>query len=173
MTNIFLYGPPGTGKSTIGKQLAGNLKLPFVDLDRVIETNAGMSIPQIMETRGEPAFRDLESAALKDAVGQASSVTSFSQDKVIALGGGALLRDENRAFAESNGQVILLMAKLKTLLERLQNDGGERPLLAGNLSMKLSALLVNRGEHYNSFPLRIQVDGNTAEQNAHQTQVML
>ena len=49
MTYIFLYGPPGTGKSTVGKILAGNLKLPFVDLDRLIETNAGMSISQIME----------------------------------------------------------------------------------------------------------------------------
>ena len=66
MTHIFLYGPPGTGKSTVGKKLAGNLKLPFIDLDRVIETNAGMSIPQIMETAGRTAFRDLESAALKN-----------------------------------------------------------------------------------------------------------
>ncbi len=172
MKNIFLYGPPGTGKSTVGKKLAGNLKLPFVDLDRVVATNAGMSIPQIMETYGEPAFRDLETTALKDAVGHASSMTP-PHGSVIALGGGALLREENRAFAEENGQIILLMAKLPTLLDRLQNEAGERPLLAGNLSMKLSALLVNRGEHYNSFPLRIQVDGNTAEQNAHQTQVML
>ena len=70
MNHIFLYGPPGTGKSTVGKKIAGNLKLPFVDLDRVIETNAGMSIPQIMETQGEPAFRDLETAALKTAICQ-------------------------------------------------------------------------------------------------------
>ena len=66
MTHIFLYGPPGTGKSTIGKTLARNLKLPFIDLDRVIETDAGMSIPQIMEQQGESTFRDLESAALKN-----------------------------------------------------------------------------------------------------------
>ena len=54
MTHSFLYGPPGTGKSTIGKIIARNLKLAFVDLDRVIETNAGISIPQIMEEQGEP-----------------------------------------------------------------------------------------------------------------------
>ncbi|MDO9302331.1 MAG: 3-dehydroquinate synthase [Anaerolineales bacterium] len=177
--HIFLYGPPGTGKSTVGKKLAGNLNLPFIDLDRVIETNAGMSIPHIMEQQGESAFRDLESVALKEAVGHAFSVTypgglqTRPTEAIIALGGGALLRDENRAFAESNGKVFFLMAKLPTLLERLQNDAGERPLLAGNLSMKLSALLVNRGEHYKSFPLCIQVDGKTAEQNAHQIQVVL
>jgi len=172
MTNIFLYGPPGTGKSTVGKQLAGNLNLPLIDLDRVIEANAGTSISHIMEQQGEPAFRDLESAALKEAVGHASSVTD-TRDKIIALGGGALLRDENRAFAESHGKVILLMANPHTLLDRLHNDAGKRPLLTGDLGMKLSSLLAKREEHYNSFPLHIHVDGNTAEQIAHQAQVAL
>ena len=59
MPHIFLYGPSGTGKSTIGTLLARNLKLPFIDLDRVIEAKAGISIPRIMEEQGEPAFRDL------------------------------------------------------------------------------------------------------------------
>jgi shikimate kinase/3-dehydroquinate synthase len=163
--HIFLYGPPGTGKSTVGKKLADNLKLPFIDLDRVIETNAGMSIPQIMEQQGESAFRDFESAALKNLLAE--------KESVLALGGGALLRDENRAFAESNGQVILFMAELSTLLERLHYESGNRPLLAGDLREKLSALLVIRGEHYNSFPLLIHVDGKTAEQNTHHIQIAL
>ena len=65
MTHIFLYGPSGSGKTTLGKVLAQNLRLPFIDLDQVIEMNAGMSIPQIMETQGESEFRDLEAEALK------------------------------------------------------------------------------------------------------------
>jgi shikimate kinase/3-dehydroquinate synthase len=165
MSHIFLYGPPGTGKSTVGKKLAGNLKLPFIDLDRVIETNAGNSILHIIEQQGEPAFRDLESAVLKNLLNE--------KESVVALGGGALLRYENRAFAESNGKVILLMAELPTLLERLHNDAGKRPLLAGDLSAKLSSILAKRREHYNSFPLLIHVDGKTAEQNAHHAQVAL
>jgi len=172
MAHIFLYGPPGTGKSTIGRKLARRLQLPFVDLDRVIETNAGMSIPQIMGQQGEPAFRDLETAALNEIVGHALSVTDI-REKVIALGGGALLRDENRAFVEANGSVILLMAELPTLLERMQNDSGKRPLLAGDVQSKLTWLLEKRREHYSSFPLRIDVDHKTAEQNAHQAQVAL
>ena len=92
---------------------------------------------------------------------------------MVALGGGALLRDENRAFAESHGKVILLMAELETLLERLHYEAGNRPLLAGDLREKLSSLLAKRGEHYNSFPMLIHVDGKTAEQNAHQIQVVL
>src|SRR5512141_2065091 len=103
---IFLYGPPGTGKSTLGKILARKLKLPFVDLDHVIETNAGTSISRIMERQGETVFRDMESSALQSAVGPASSVTS----QVIALGGGALLREENRNIAENRGIVVLLIA---------------------------------------------------------------
>ena len=63
--NIFLYGPSGSGKTTIGEILSLNLNLPFIDLDRVIESKAGMSIPQIMDGQGESAFRDLESAAFR------------------------------------------------------------------------------------------------------------
>jgi len=165
MTHIFLYGPPGTGKSTVGKKIAASLKLPFVDLDRVIETNAGMSIPQVMETQGEPAFRDLETAALKKVIAESAAV--------IALGGGALLRDENRAIAESSGQVLLLMAQLKTLLYRLDNDSSKRPLLTDDLDTKLSALMEKREAHYNSFPLQIHVDDKTADQNARQAQIAL
>jgi shikimate kinase len=180
--HIFLYGPPGTGKSTVGKKLAGNLKIPFIDLDRVIGTKAGMSIPQIMEQQGESVFRDLESAALKEVVEDALSVTNVERPSglqahhtkaVIALGGGALLRDENRVFVESHGKVILLMADLETLLERLHQESGIRPLLEGDLREKLSSLLAKREDHYNSFPLLIHVDGKTAEQNSRHAQVAL
>ncbi|MBI5839069.1 MAG: 3-dehydroquinate synthase [Chloroflexi bacterium] len=171
MSHIFLYGPPGTGKSTIGKTLARNLKLPFIDLDRVIETNAGMSIPQIMETQGETAFRDLETAALRELIFNPNSSFAGKGDSVIALGGGALLRDENREMAETNGKVVLLMAELNTLLERLNSDPNKRPLLAGDLSEKLASLLESRLEHYNSFPSRVQVDGKAAHQNTWQTQI--
>ena len=165
MTHIFLYGPPGTGKSTVGKKLAHNLKLPFIDLDRVIETNAGMPISQIMEQQGELTFRDLESTALRNLLNE--------KESVVALGGGALLRDENRNIAESNGKVLLLMAELSTLLERLHYEAGNRPLLAGNLHEKLNSLLSKRAEHYNSFPMLIHMDGKTAEQNARNAQVVL
>ena len=180
MSHIFLYGPPGTGKSTIGKILARSLDLPFVDVDRLIESNAGIPIAQIMEQQGESTFRDLETSALKEIVGHASreaspnggSVTG-SQDQVIALGGGALLRQENRSFVEAHGRVVLLMAELTTLLERLENESGKRPLLAGDLREKLASLLEGRREHYSSFAIQSQVDGKTAEQNALQIQTRL
>ena len=165
MTHLFLYGPPGTGKSTVGKKIAHNLKLPFIDLDRIIETNAGMSIPQIMEQHGETTFRDMETSALKSLAAE--------KESIVALGGGALLRDENRTFAESNGKVLLLMAELPTLLDRIQHEPGKRPLLAGDLKNKLKSLLEKRKEHYASFSLQHHVDNKPAEQNAHEAQVKL
>ena len=165
MTHIFLYGPPGTGKSTVGKILAHNLSLPFVDLDQVIELKAGMIISKIMKQKGESAFRSLETSALIDLEDE--------RDSVVALGAGALLHDENRAFAENRGKVILLMAELETLIERLQNDSGKRPLLKGNLQEKLTSLLEKSNEHYNSFPVILHVEDGSADQNAHQVQVVL
>ncbi len=172
--HIFLYGPPGTGKTTIGQMLANNLRLPFIDLDRVIESNADMSIAQIIETHGEPAFRELETITLKSLIpplplGEGLGV----RDCVIALGGGALLRDENRQFAESNGKVVVLMAEMDTLLKRLNEDSSKRPLLAGDLKSKLGALLEHRREHYASFALTLHVDNKPAEENAHRTQIIL
>jgi 3-dehydroquinate synthase len=165
MTHTFLYGPPGTGKSTIGKLIARSLKLPFIDFDRVIESNAGMSIPEIMEGQGESVFRDLETAALKKLANE--------NESVVALGGGALLREENRVFAKNHGRIILLMSDVETLVQRLSESSNKRPLLAGDLREKLTSLLEKRGEHYSSFSLSVHVDGSPVEQNAHKVQVAL
>lgn len=157
MAHIFIYGPPGSGKSTVGRRLAENLALPFVDLDAGIEAAAGQGIPQIMAERGEAGFRDLESAALESAVA--------GPEAVVALGGGALLRDSNRERAEAAGEVILLEAGLETLLSRLSADETQRPLLSGDLAEKLGGLLARREEHYKSFALRVANDlGCTPEE---------
>lgn len=165
MPHIFLYGPPGTGKSTVGKTLAYKLKLPFIDLDRLVEKNAGIPISLIIDQQGELMFRNFETSTLKALADEAESV--------IALGGGALLRDENRSFAESHGSVILLIARLETLLERLHQDPTKRPLLSDDLDEKLSSLLTKRYEHYASFTNQVYVDGKTSDQNALQIQISL
>jgi 3-dehydroquinate synthase len=162
--HIFLYGPVGAGKSTVGKILARTLNLPFVDSDQVIEANAGMPIFEIMARHGEPACRDLESAALKQIIDH--------RESVIALGGGALLREENRALVESTGSVIFLSAELNTLLGRLQSDPNQRPLLAGDLPERLKTLLSARKDHYDSFPVHFDAD-QMPEQLASQIQVRL
>ena len=153
--HIYLYGPPGSGKTTLGKLLAEALALPFIDLDEEIEKTAGRSIPAIMQAEGEPAFRDLEAAALERA--------SSEPGGVVALGGGALLRASNRQLAESSGRVILLEADRDTLLRRLQPQVGRRPLLDGDMGEKLTGLLSRRTDHYNSFDLRIATSDQDPE----------
>ncbi len=165
MTHIFLYGPPGSGKSSIGKILARNLKLPFIDLDRVIEANAGIPIPQIMAQQGEFAFRDIETSALKSLLNNEISV--------VALGGGALLRDDNRAFAESNGQIVVLLAEAPILFQRINGSPNERPLLSGDTYEKLTSLLKKRAQHYSSFAITAHVDESLLKQNVYKVQTAL
>jgi len=150
--HIFLYGPSGSGKSTVGSALAKALNLAFLDLDAEIESVIGQSISQFMTEQGEIAFRDTESNIFQKAVA--------GEEKTIALGGGALLREENRALAESSGNVILLEADLPTLVGRLSKDTNERPLLAGEMEAKLDTLLERRRAHYASFPQRVDASGS-------------
>jgi 3-dehydroquinate synthase len=165
MTKIFLYGPSGSGKSTVGKILAQQMGLSFVDLDALIEEQAGMPIPQIMGEQGEPAFRDKESSALQQVV--------ESETSLVALGGGALLREGNRAMAEAAGMVVFLQASVDTLVARLSADYN-RPLLAGgDIRERLTGLLERRKEHYASFPTRFDSNALTPAQIAWQIQIAL
>lgn len=145
--HIFIYGPSGSGKTTVAGQLARSLSLPLVDLDCLIEERIGDSITNFMQARGEAAFREIESDLLRESV--------QGVDKIISLGGGAFLRDENRKLAEEKGQVVFLHTDITTLVSRLSGEQDLRPLLAGDLAASLEALLKERAEHYASFPLRV------------------
>jgi len=98
--NIVLVGMPGCGKSTIGKKLAEELGMEFIDTDTDIEKNAGKSIPEIFAEIGESGFRDLESEAVLDV--------SKKQHAVIATGGGAVLRPENVSLLYQNGRIYFI-----------------------------------------------------------------
>ncbi|NIP17441.1 MAG: AAA family ATPase, partial [Xanthomonadales bacterium] len=144
--HIFLYGMPGSGKSTVGAALAQALERPFLDLDAQIEAN-GTSITELITGQGETVFRDIETSALMEAVA--------GEAKVISLGGGALLREENRSLADSSGQVVVLDADLPTLLSRLSADSNTRPLLAGDPEAQLEALKQARQAHYDAYTHQI------------------
>lgn len=135
---IFLYGAPASGKSTLGKALDERLGAGFVDLDERIVAEAGMSIPEIFKTRGEAAFRDLESKVLWEVV---------SEPKVVSLGGGTLLRDDNRSLCEENGTVFCIDTPSdEELARRIGAAPGSRPL--GDKAKE-------RAAHYASFPNRV------------------
>jgi shikimate kinase/3-dehydroquinate synthase len=164
-TFIFLYGPPASGKTVIGLRLAESLQLPFYDLDEVIETQAGSSIPQIFASEGETGFREREAAALKGLVNW--------QRGVVALGGGALLRPENRLLVEASGTVVCLSASFETILERLEGGDGGRPLLEGEAQDQLRKLLEQRDDHYASFDLQVESNHRSVDQAAWQAQICL
>src|SRR5262245_9654013 len=111
---IFLIGYRGTGKSIVARQLAGLLGYDWVDADEVVEERAGKSIADIFATDGEPAFRNLESTVVQELARRRRTVT--------ALGGGAVLRDSNRAAICAAGPVVWLTASVDTILERVASD---------------------------------------------------
>lgn len=114
--SIALIGYRGSGKSTIGKKLADRLWQPFVDTDELIVRKAGgRTIKEIFETGGEQPFRDLESEAVHEV--------SLLQEHVIALGGGALIREENRRQIKDAGfKVIYLKCEPEVLLQHIRAD---------------------------------------------------
>lgn len=115
--NIVLVGMPGSGKSTVGKALAAKLGKKFTDTDELVEEKYGKKIPQIFAEKGEGYFRDLESEAVFEA--------SIKTGGVIATGGGAVLREENRRYLLQNGKVVFLnrdITKLPTNGRPLSKD---------------------------------------------------
>lgn len=167
---VFLYGPPGSGKSTIGRLLAENLALPFIDLDLQIEETNGLPIPDIFAREGELWFRQLEKAELAEVL--------KLEWGVVALGGGALLDHENRVWVEAAGPVLCLSASPEILHERLDSTPVERPLLAddkesGAVKSRLKDLLAERNIHYASFTHQVDTNVRSPEQIVWDVQTLL
>jgi len=118
--NIFLIGPMGAGKSTIGRQLARELKLEFLDTDREIEDRSGADIPWIFDVEGEAGFRKREANMIAEL--------SQQRDVVMATGGGAVESADNRQHLSARGTVVYLFATVEQQLERTSKDKN-RPLL--------------------------------------------
>ena len=143
--NLILTGFMGTGKSRVGGLLATKMNRRFVDTDEWIVANAGKSIPQIFAEDGEAIFRQWEElAALRLA---------DERDCVIATGGKLMLDPANVLDLGRSGAVVCLTAQPETILARLEDDNGARPLLAkGEPLAEITRLLGERGEGYGMFP---------------------
>jgi shikimate kinase len=118
--SIVLVGMMGAGKSTIGRRLSTRLRLPFLDADIEIETAAGMSIPGIFETRGEPDFRDGEARVIARLLDGGPCV--------LATGGGAFMREETRNRIRDKAVSIWLKADVDIIMKRVKRRS-DRPLL--------------------------------------------
>lgn len=124
--NLFLIGYRGSGKTTVAAALAAQLDWPWIDADVELERRAGQTIKQIFDSDGEAKFRDLESAMVADLARGAG--------QIIALGGGAVLREQNRQALVGRGKIIWLKASPEVLFQRIQDDpttAARRPNLTG------------------------------------------
>jgi shikimate kinase len=138
--SIFLVGMMGAGKTTVGRLLARDLDFEFIDCDRELEARSGVTITTIFELEGEGGFRNREAAMLDEL--------TRHRGVVLATGGGAVLRADNRAHLRQRGLVIYLQASIDELVRRTGSDK-TRPLLqAGDVRARIAELLVQREPLY-------------------------
>jgi len=138
----------GCGKSVVGVLVAQRAGAPFHDLDFVIESEAGMSVSDIFATRGEAAFRALESRLLP---------TLLQPGSVVALGGGAPIDDANWRLIVERSTTVFLDCDFKTIWKRIEGTTN-RPLLASKSREELEALLEQRRPRYLEAVHRVDAD---------------
>jgi len=130
----------GAGKTTIGRQLAQSLGKQFLDSDHEIEARTGVNIPLIFELEGESGFREREAAVIDELTGR--------ENVVLATGGGAVLREQNRRHLKQRGTVVYLQANVEQLLERTRKDKNRPLLQTADPAARLTALLQEREPLY-------------------------
>jgi shikimate kinase len=146
---IYLVGFMGAGKSTVGRALAHRLRWPFRDLDREVERYAGATVPELIEQRGEEAFRVLEHEALERL--------SARPRAVVATGGGAFCRPENVELMKRTGTCVWLDPPLEVLFERVERSARSRPLFVDR--ERATALFAARRSWYGQAHLHIDTTG--------------
>jgi shikimate kinase len=159
-----LIGPPGAGKTTVGELVSAALGVPFTDTDAQVEATAGKPVSDIFVEDGEPAFRELERAAVARALTEA--------DGVVAVGGGAVLDPATREQL-AGLPVVYLETGFAAAAKRV-GLGQARPLLIGNPRAALRALLERRLPVYASLAwLTVGTDDQDPEQVAEEVAAAL
>ena len=130
----------GAGKSTIGRLLAKELHLPFKDSDKEIEVRTGANIPWIFDKEGEPGFRERETAMIAELCN--------TDGVVLATGGGAVMRPENRLALRNGGRVVYLHASIEQQVARTARDRNRPLLRSANPEKILRDLLAIRDPLY-------------------------
>jgi shikimate kinase len=137
-----------SGKSTVGPVLAAKLDLEFIDLDQVIEAGAGYAVAELIEREGEERFREIETETLREVVSRGAAV--------IAPGGGAITRSENRELMSRLGITVWLDAPFDLCWLRIQKDGATRPLAPDEVTAR--ARYEGRLALYRQASIRIPIN---------------
>lgn len=148
--NIYLVGLMGAGKTTVGRQLAKRLGRVFYDTDHEIVERTGVAIPTIFEIEGEEGFRRREAQTLREL--------TASDNVVLATGGGAVLREENRRCLHDSGWVVYLNVPPLLLFQRTRHDKNRPLLQVANPLARLEELYALRDPLYRETA-HLVVDG--------------
>lgn len=142
--NIYLIGYMCSGKTTLARALGAYTGRCVIDLDELVEQQAGMSVAEMFEKHGEEAFREAESRALRS--------TADISDAIVACGGGTPCRPGNIEWMNANGITVLLEADRDRLLTRLAEGASRRPLIAhmspGEIESYIDNAIESRRSHY-------------------------
>lgn len=155
--NIYLIGFMGTGKSTVSRILAEKTGFDEIDTDQRIARQQKKTINEIFKSQGEAHFRNLETKLLREL--------ETEHRKVISCGGGMVLREENIILMKKSGVTVLLTAEPSTIFARV-NQGTDRPVLNGNMSVEyIAELLEKRSPYYEGAgEVIIATDNKTPEE---------
>jgi shikimate kinase len=157
VAHVALIGMMGCGKTTVGRLLAAQLDREVIDVDARLVSRYKMPISEMFSTNGEAWFRDAEAELLCETL-------STSSAQVVSVGGGAVIRPENREALRSNAIVVWLRASSDTLIAR-NGAGFGRPMLAGNPEERIRTLVLEREPFYRGAShLIIDVDDLSAPQ---------
>ena len=153
MKHVILIGFMGSGKSTVGFRLSYKLKKCLIDTDKLIEEREKMCISEMFAAKGESYFRQKETECLNSLFHELGS-------RVISLGGGTPMREENREIIKQLGKVIYLQASPDTIYQRVKHDTSRPLLQCENPKGRIEALLAERNPIYEGVAdIIIHVDG--------------
>lgn len=153
---IYLIGFMACGKSKVGKRLAKELNLDFIDLDDQIEMDAEKSITDIFEREGEKVFRKMEQTALKQTAGKRA---------IVALGGGTVCYFDNMNFVKENGTSIYLNVSKEKLYGRLRRNKNSRPLVRDLSDEELKQFVDYKLKERERFYLKADFDLSEEQQS--------
>jgi len=152
MELIFFIGFMGCGKTTWSRKLAAHLGYDFIDLDHLLEEQAGMTIAEYFSTHGEDSFRILESEVLKQ--------TPYTQNTVVSTGGGLPCFFDNMGWMKAHGKTVYIKLSPKTLVDRLDRSKNKRPLLREKQGEELLAFITERLAEREAFYLQADYIAN-------------